>query len=293
MPHTRSVSRATYLSLAAGVFFISFSALFTKWTGVPGPVSAFYRLLISTAALLLIQAARRAPEPQLPRRVLGGVVLAALFFAADLAFWNTSLSNTSAASATFLGNTAPVWVALGAWLLFRERPGRAFWIGLGLAVAGSVLIVGGDLSAGVGFREGGFLALLAGLAYAGYLLTTQHTRARIDNVWYLAITSALGALALLGLSVSRGLALWGFGAQTWLALLGLALITHVAGWLAINFALAHLPASLVSVTLLGQPVLTALLAVPLLGEDLLALQAVGGACVLGGILVVNRWGKTT
>ena len=284
----QTTARATYLSLAAGIFFISFSAIFVKWTGVPGLVSAFYRLAISTLALLLIQIGRRAPIPALPRRAAGGVMLAALFFAVDLALWHTALSGSSAASATFLGNTAPIWVALGAWLIFGERPGRVFWIGLALAVAGAGLIVGGDLLVGLDFGGGSLPALLGGAAYAAYLLATQRTRAQIDNVWYLGIVSAAGALVLLALCAGYGMALWGFGAQTWLALIGLALVTHVAGWLAINYALAHLPASYVSVTLLGQPVLTALLAAPLLGEGLTILQVAGGACVLAGIYTVNR-----
>jgi drug/metabolite transporter (DMT)-like permease len=74
--------------------------------------------------------------------------------------------------------------------------------------------------------------------------------------------------------------------------LGLALITHVGGWLAINYALGHIRASIVSVTLLAQPVMTALLSIPLLGEDLFPLQIVGGVLVLSGIYIVNRYGRS-
>ncbi|MDQ3928056.1 MAG: DMT family transporter, partial [Chloroflexota bacterium] len=74
----------------------------------------------------------------------------------------------------------------------------------------------------------------------------------------------------------------------YLSLVALALISHVLGWLAINYALGHLPASLTAVTLLLQPVMTALLAVPLLGEGLSLYQAGGGVLVLLGIYIVVR-----
>ena len=73
--------------------------------------------------------------------------------------------------------------------------------------------------------------------------------------------------------------------------MGLAIITHVGGWLAINDSLGYIPASIVSVTLLAQPVLTAILAIPLLGEALFPLQVIGGILVLIGIYIVNRFGR--
>ena len=70
--------------------------------------------------------------------------------------------------------------------------------------------------------------------------------------------------------------------------MGAALISQVGGYLSINYALGHLPASVVSTTLLTQPVLTAILAVPLLGEGIGWGQVAGGAIVLAGIWLVHR-----
>ena len=103
--------------------------------------------------------------------------------------------------------------------------------------------------------------------------------------------SAFGGMVLLIFNVLRGFPLTGFPPQTWLSLLALGLITHVGGWLSINYALGHIPASIVSVTLLGQPVLTAIFAIPLLGEALFPLQIIGGILALIGIYIVNRFGR--
>lgn len=70
-----------------------------------------------------------------------------LFFAGDLAAWNTSVLLTSAASATLFGNTSPLWVSLGALFLFKEKLGRGFWAGLGLALVGALIILGENFSA--------------------------------------------------------------------------------------------------------------------------------------------------
>lgn len=103
--------------------------------------------------------------------------------------------------------------------------------------------------------------------------------------WISAITSAV---ALLIFSMALGQPLTGYPASAYWSLIALALVTQVGGYLCINYALGHLPASIVSPTLLGQPVLTALLAVPLLGEPVTLVQMGGGVLVLGGIWLIHR-----
>jgi drug/metabolite transporter (DMT)-like permease len=85
-----------------------------------------------------------------------------------------------------------------------------------------------------------------------------------------------------------GLPLTGYPAQTYLAFLGAAIVSQTGGYLAVGYALGHLPASLVAPTMIGQPVVTALLAIPLLGESLVASQWLGGLSVLAGIYLVHR-----
>ncbi len=292
-----SLTRA-YLFLGLGIFFISFSAIFTKWTQLPGVTSGFYRLAIAAAALALPYFKRRTQHPPLDRRVLALAALGGLWFALDTAMWNTSLTLTSAASATLLGNTSSILVALGAWLIFHERLRGRFWSGLFVALIGVLLVLSADWitpqdTAAIADTRtlGNLLALTAAFFYASYLLTTQHIRTSLDTVSYLFIMSGCGAIVLLSFNVARSMPLTGFPPPTWLALLALGLITHVGGWLSINYALGHIPASIVSVTLLGQPVLTAILAIPLLGEALFPLQLIGGILALIGIYIVNRFGR--
>jgi drug/metabolite transporter (DMT)-like permease len=277
-------------SLAFGVTCIGLSAIFTKWTHVPGSVSAFYRVAIAEVALLplFIISARRG-ELRLDRRAWAVALVAGVFFALDLGVWNTSLGLAPAANATLLGNDAPLIVGLISFFVFGERLRPAYWMGLVIALVGMGIIVGADAFSGQhGLGLGDALALVAGCAYALYMVTTQRVRSRMNTIASLVIPSMAAGLLLLAFNVATGRSLWGFPVGSWLALVALALVSQAAGWLAINYALGHMTASVVSVTLLAQPVLTALFAVPLLGEALGGRQILGGLVALSGIYLVNR-----
>src|SRR6476659_7285124 len=128
----RNPSVRAYLALALGALCIGFSAIFTKWANVPGPVAGVYRVGIATTVLVvpfLVQTSRRRSQKQdgVSSRplwaestgpLLWGTALAGLFFALDLALWNTSLLFTNAANSTLLGNTSTLWVSIGAMLFF-------------------------------------------------------------------------------------------------------------------------------------------------------------------------------
>jgi drug/metabolite transporter (DMT)-like permease len=128
-----------YVALGFDVLCIGLSAIFVKLAGVPGPVSAFYRVFFATLLLAPWWLVRRRPLPG--RRVLLATCLGGVFFAADLALWNSAIMLTDAGVATLLANNAPLWVGLGAWLFFHERLTANFWLGLAVAMIGMVLII--------------------------------------------------------------------------------------------------------------------------------------------------------
>ncbi len=283
-----------YLALALGAICIAFSAIFTKWAHVPGPVSAFYRVLIATIvlsvpyALYSVRARREPDRKRMTTRVIWGVALAGLFFALDLGVWNTSLSFTSAANSTLLGNTSTLWVSLGALLIFHESLKRRFWLGMVMAFAGAIIIVGRDAFEHPNLGWGDLLSVGSSLFYAGYILSTQRVRQHVGTLPFMWLSSFVATLFLFGYVVAAGSNLTDFTTDTWLALLALGIISHALGWMAINYSLGHLPAPIASVSLLSQPVLTAIVAVPLLGEALSLYQIGGGLLVLLGIFVVNK-----
>ena len=278
-------TRLAYSALACGILCIGCSALFVKFAGVPGTVSAFYRLLFAAPPLMAAWLWKRKPLPA--RHDLLLMAAGGALFAVDLTLWNTGLLITSAATATLLANNAPIWVGLGALFFFRERLAPRFWIGLALSLLGMACIVGSSGLGELRFNRGDLLSIGASMFYAAYLLTTQKARVANDTLTFMTVSVVVGTLLMLVLNLRLGYPLAGFSARTWWALVGLGLVSHLAGWLAINYALGHLKASAVSVSLLGQAVVTALLSIPLLGETLGVAQSAGGLLVLSGIYLVN------
>jgi drug/metabolite transporter (DMT)-like permease len=110
----------------------------------------------------------------------------------------------------------------------------------------------------------------------------------MDTLTFNVLAVAGSVLTLLAICVVDGEPLTGYTANTWMALLGLGLFSQLGAYLALVYALGHLPATITSVGLLGQVPLTAALALVLLGEPLSAVKIVGGCVVLLGIYVVNR-----
>ncbi|HSW12526.1 MAG TPA: DMT family transporter [Solimonas sp.] len=226
-----------------------------------------------------------SPSPPHPPRQLAWLVLAGLFFAADLAVWHRSILWTSVANSTLLTNLAPVWVTLAAWLLWGERVNRGFLAGLGLALAGAVLLMADSLHVSRQTVIGDALAVLTSLFYAGYLLVLSRQRRLQSTLAVMFWTSATAALALLPLTLLAGETLWPSSLQGWLVLLGLGWLSHALGQGLIAYGFAHLPASFSSASLLVQPLAAAAFAWLLLAEPFGVQQALGGAVVLFGILL--------
>ena len=252
------------------------------------PITGFYRLFFSTLILTPFFIQRQNREASIPRSVLIFPILAGIFTAGDFTFWNSSLAFTTAANATLLGNTAPLWVALGAWLIFREKITNVFWLGLLLALTGALLIMGGDFLLHPRLGIGDLMASTAAIFYASYMLSTQCGRQHIDPLRYtwLVGVSATCATAIINLILRNSF--FGYDSRTWLVFLATAIVSQTIGYISISYALGHLPARIVSPTLIGQPIMTTILAIPLLGEIPSLLQIIGGLIALAGIYIVNQ-----
>ncbi len=267
--------------------------MFIRWAQAPGPVTSFYRM--SGAALILL------PVILYRNRSRGGAFLqglpswrwfifpaaGGLFTALDHGTWSTAVNTTRVANATLLNNMAPLWVAIFAALAWRERLRARFWLGLALTLAGAVIVLSGDMFFSPQQNGGNVLALFSSLFYAGYFLITQRGRSRLDALTYVWLVDVFAALTLLVFSLASGMSLVGYSEVTWLVFLAAALVSQIGGYFAIAYALGHLPASVVSPTMILQPVLTALIAFAFAGEGLAPMQGMGGMAAVAGILLVN------
>ena len=120
-----------YSALAVGVLIIGFSAIFVRLANAPGVVSAFYRMSIGSLVMVtpFMWQVKRSKE-KLPTRGVWLAVGGGIFFGLDLIAWTTGIMLSNATIPTLMANTAPLWVGLGALLVFRERQTPRFWLGL-------------------------------------------------------------------------------------------------------------------------------------------------------------------
>lgn len=277
-----------YIALVVGISALSLSAMFVRWADAPGPITGFYRLFISTILFIPFFIQRQKTLEPIEKRWIWFPILGGVFTACDLTFWNSSVKFTTAANATLLGNTSPLWVALAALFIFREKLRSSFWIGLLFALSGAVLIVGTDFLKHPTFGIGDLMAGTAAIFYASYQLITQRGRKYIDPFRYTWFVGVSATAALFFINILLKNSFTGYSTQSWIIFFVTAVVSQMIGYLAISYALGHLPASVVSPTLIGQPVLTTILAIPLLHEMPAAIQWIGGAVALAGIYIVNQ-----
>lgn len=279
-----------YLALAFGITVLGFSAIFVRWADVPGPVMALYRLGTATVVLtpIFFYKNRKAKIKLVSWDVLIIPVIGGFMTAMDHTVWSSAMEYTSAANATLFNYAAPVWVALVAWLYYKEKLPKLFWIGLALTFMGVAIVLGSDFLIHPTMGKGDILALVSSFFYTGYFLATQSGRKHFDTLTYVWMVGVASTITLLIVNLSLKMPLTGYPPQAYWSFLGAALLSQIGGYLSIGYAMGHIPASIVSPTMVGQPVLTALLAVPLLGEGLSMPQIIGGIIVIMGIYWVHR-----
>ena len=275
-----------YMLLLLGILCISWSAILVKIANISGFGSGFYRLLFGTIGILPIWFYFRKPITDW--RGVKVAIICGIFFACDIALWNTSIMLSKASISTLLANLAPVWVGIGALLFMKENPTKIFWIGTVISIIGVAVIIGIKDISGASLTIGNILAIIASVFYGAYLLTVRKGRNTLDTFSFTTISMVASTIVLGIICLVSNTQLSGFSNTTWISLIILGLIPQVLGWLAINQALGHIKPTVVSVSLLSQTVFTALFSIPMLGE-ILTIREIGGVViVLGGIYLVNK-----
>jgi drug/metabolite transporter (DMT)-like permease len=279
-----------YAPLALAVACVSFGSILVRIAQAPALAASFYRMFI--AALVLAPfalGAGLATWPTLGTRRLLVLLGSGTALALHFATWIASLSYTSVAASVLLVNMAPVFTLLLSWTFLREPPTGSLIGAMGLAIGGASLIAGGDASNAPDRLRGDVLALLGAVTLSIHHVIGRGLRealplgAYVLGVWSTA-AAVLGALAL-----ATHVPLRGYPSRTLAALLGLALVPTLLGHGLVNRSLRTLPAAVVGLFLLGEPLGASLLAYGLFTEIPSAWTLAGGGLVLTALaLVVSR-----
>jgi drug/metabolite transporter (DMT)-like permease len=276
--------RFAFPALVVGSSALALGPWLVRLSGV-GPVAAgFWRLGLALPFLFGIALLTGQPVHWPGRRLAGIVFVAGFFFAADLAAWHAGIHLTKLGNATLFGNTSSlIFAAWGLWMA-RRRPTLAQAGALGLAVVGTLLLVGSSAELSLRNVRGDMLALIAGLLYTGYLIAVQNARRSLASLPMLFIASAFGAAMLLPLSL-------GLGEQVipddWTFVFILALSSQVVGQGLLVYALGSLSPLVVGLTLLTQPAISALVGWLAYGETLRPLDWIGAAAIAAALILVR------
>lgn len=292
------------LALAVFVAAIGWSSVLFRLAAAPPLLAAGMRVAIATVVLTFVfgRPALRALVST-PRSVAAAAA-AGVLLCGHFAAWVPSLEYTTIAASTVLCSTQPLFAAGLEFLFFGERPSRRLLAGIGLGFTGILLVCSGDLSTSEGAfgtraLTGDLFALVGAVLAACYYLVGRGVRASIPLGAYLVWVNASAAAALLTLSALAGEPWFtgGYAHQPqWTGLTPaafgyfalLAAVPHLLGHGAANYAVRHLPATVVNVATLGEPLVATALAVPFFGEvpGHVPLFATGGAVLLGGLGLV-------
>jgi drug/metabolite transporter (DMT)-like permease len=289
-----------------GILAISSSSIFTRLAlgKAPSLVIAAFRL--STASLLLLPYVlihNRQEFKQIDRKTFFLFLLAGVFLALHFSSWISSLEFTSVASSVVLVTTTPLWVALLSPIVLKEKNNPKIWIGISIAIFGSVIVSGSqtcqpvpggflqcaglqDLFSSASF-SGNFLALAGAWMIAGYMIVGRKLRNNFSLTFYVFFVYSVAAIVLIIVCLLAGYPFFGYAPVIYLWMLLLGIIPQLIGHSTFNWALGHLPAALVSIAFMAEPIGTVILALIFLKESPKAGEMVGGLMILLGILLVS------
>lgn len=276
--------------LALGIAALSTAGVLYKLAIAPTVTIVAYRMLMAVIMMAPIVALSRASSNPLRHRAIARpdamiATVAGVLFAFDVTLWALSVQFTTISSAALLVSMDPVFVAIAAAVLFGERPSRAMIAGMAIAICGAGVITIGDFHISGRAFIGDALALSAAVAETGYLLCGRHVRQRVDAPRYAWIVySACAACVWLVLVAARGP--FSITMDDVAICAGLALLPTVLGHTLVSWSLGYMPAAVVAISFLSQPILTAFFAFLVLHQVVAPLTAIGGSIALAGIGVV-------
>ena len=292
-----------YLLLLVGILAVSTAAILIRLILLEASalVIAAYRLAISaliSGLLLLIP--HKSKRTQLNRKDIGLLVLSGVFLSAHFAAWITSLEFISVSSSVILVTTTPLWVALLSPVVLKEKVSSRFYWGMAVAIIGGICIaisspcrlssVGLRCSGSV-FERGSqtlwgmALALFGAWMASGYMLIGRKMRLKMDNLSYTTAVYTISAIVLILVVILRGEKVLGYSPQIYALFVALAVIPQLLGHSVLNYSLEVLPATVVSMALLGEPIGSTILAVIFLNEIPSTLEIIGGSFILLGIVI--------
>ncbi|MEE9224176.1 MAG: DMT family transporter [Thermoplasmata archaeon] len=274
-------------AIVVAVVSISFASIFIKWSQAPALAIATYRLLFATLILLIPTLAFQRQELfALTRKECVVLALVGVALAFHFGFWISSLKYTTVANSVILVSTHPILIAVVSHYYLKERISMAAGAGVGIALAGMIIIGFSDFAVSQESVYGDLLALIGMFALAAYILSGRRIRQKTSVLPYVTVVYGVATMALFMSCFIFNVPLLPYPVEEWVLFLALAIIPMILGHTVYNWTLRYVTALVVSMSILGEPILSAILAYILLSEVPTNWVILGGILILVGIYLV-------
>lgn len=286
---TSTRSELAHISLPFAIVAASFAAIFIRFSNVHPIAVAFYRMLFSSLILLFFIPAYLDDIRNLSKKQWTILITTGFFLAIHFAAWISSLGYTTVASSVILVSAHPLIVSwIGGWYLEEKAPPKIY-IGIGIALIGVVMMAYSDYSFTEWGLFGDILALVGMLAMAGYILRGRKIRQDMNLIPYAFLVYLFSTvfLAIFSLAFSTGFKV--YPRQEYMIFLALAVVPTMFGHTVYNWALKYVRARLVSISLLGEPIGSSVLAFLILQEIPPRFTIFGGIVTLFGIYICAKY----
>lgn len=304
----QAVPIRVYVMLLIGTMAISFAPILVRLAqdeGVPSLMIAASRLMLAAITLTPIVLRQHWERiRRLTRRELGLALLSGTFLALHFASWVTSLEYTSVLISVVFVTSSPLWVAILEFVFLKAKLSRQIIIGLVVAVVGGLLIgFAGQLASTEALVEidqerefiGGILSLVGAVAMAVYLIIGRNLqrddptgkREKLSVIPYIWLVYGTAGLILLSWSLAIGIPVTGYSGSAYIWIIAMTVFPQLLGHSSLNYAVAYLPATVVSMVTQLEPIGSAILAYILFAELPLPLQIVGSIIIVFGVMLAN------
>lgn len=284
---TLPASRWPLVALLVGSALLAFGPLLVRLADVSTASSAFWRMSLAAPVLVAVAVWQRRGGAGIPLKALpwGVALVAGFFFAADLVSWHGGIVRTTMANATLFGNATAFLMAGWVLVVQRQKASRPTLQALALAGAGTALLLGNSAQMSPEHLVGDMLSLFAAAFYTGYLLVIIRLRDRLPTATVLAMSTVVSSLLLLPVALMFPGQFW---PTDWRPVVALAVSSQLLGQGLMVYASGKLPAPVIGIGLLVQPLVSAMAGWLIFGETLGPVELLGAAMVAAALVLVRR-----
>ena len=285
------------VTLCIALLAVSFAPIFIRLSetelGANGTV--FNRMLIFVVVFGTLRGIRQSliqekDSPLFPPFLLQQwilLVVVGIISIISLGLWALSLEYTTVAKSMLLNNMTPAFTSFGAWLFLGKRFDGKFIAGVTIALCGAMVLGIEDLNSSEANLLGDIYALLSAVFLGAYFLVVEKLRDRFCATTILLWRCGIGSILLLPIVIFSEIKVFPTTLIAWLGVLGLGIISEGFGQRLLAYSMNNFSSSFVSVFLLLEPIISAILAWFIFAETLSPITWIGFVVILSGIYLAK------